>query len=398
MLFFNKTRAEEILDKYEVDALIATSPENVTYSSDMKGLGEWNIRGVSGFVILPQDSEPVLIMPISSLDLCADHPSWIKDFMCYGTFHVELSKEGAHLSEAEERLNRYIKETKTEEEDIQALVKAVKNRGLEDTKLGVDEKGITHSFWLKLEKALPKANLIEANEIFREIRMVKTRDEIERMRTAAEITEEALRAALNMVEEGVSEAEIAMVFEDTEFERGGMPLFTIVGCGGRSAFSGNRASGYKVQMGDIIRFDAGCVHKYYHSDMAKTAVLGEADERTQRYWNAIVCGYEAMTDVIRPGVKSYELFNIAVETVRKEGIPHYKRHHCGHGIGMELYDMPLIAPQSDIALEEGTTLCLETPYYEVGFAGLQLEDMIVVTSDGYEYLTDHSYIRELTII
>jgi len=397
-LLFNKTRTKEILDKYEIDALIATSTENVTYSSDMKNLEQWTVRGVRGFIILPQDTDPMLILPVSDLDLYADHPSWIKDLRCYGTFYVESSKEGAQLSEVEERLNRFVKETVSEKDALQALVKSIKDKDLDNKKLGLDEKGVTHSFWLELEEALPKATFIEANEIFREIRKVKTKDEIGRIKKACKITEDALRAALSMVEEGTSEVDIAKVFEETEFKKGGRPFFTNVGCGGRSAFAGVRASDYKVKRGDIIRFDAGCVHQYYHSDLAKIAVLGEVDERTRRYWRALVRGYETMTERVMPGVKTSELFNIAVETIRKEGIPHYKRHHCGHGIGMELYDTPLIAPQSNDVLEVGTTLCLETPYYELGFAGLQLEDMIAVTRDGFEYLSDHSYISELTRI
>jgi len=397
-LLFNKTRTKEILDKYEIDALIATSTENVTYSSDMKNLEQWTIRGVRGFTILPQDLDPVLLLPVSDLDLYADHPSWIKDLRCYGTFYVESSKEGAQLSKVEERLNRFVKETVSEKDALQAIVKTIKEGDLENKKLGLDEKGITHAFWLELAEALPKATFIEANEIFRDIRKVKTKDEIDRIEKGCKITENAIRAALSIVEEGTTEVEIARVFEETEFKQGGRPFFTNVGRGGRSAFPGVRASDYKVKRGDIIRFDGGCLYNYYHSDLAKIAVLGEADERTKRYWRALVKGYETMTERVMPGVKASELFNIAVETIRKEGIPHYKRHHCGHGIGMELYDTPLIAPQSTDILEEGTTLCLETPYYELGFAGLQLEDMVVVTRDGFKCLSDHSYISELTRI
>jgi Xaa-Pro dipeptidase len=75
-----------------------------------------------------------------------------------------------------------------------------------------------------------------------------------------------------------------------------------------------------------------------------------------------------------------------VDTVRREGIPHYQRSHVGHGIGVDGYDPPNLGPGGDTALEENMVLCVETPYYELGFAGLQVEDMVRVTRDGVESL------------
>jgi Xaa-Pro aminopeptidase len=75
-----------------------------------------------------------------------------------------------------------------------------------------------------------------------------------------------------------------------------------------------------------------------------------------------------------------------VETVRREGIPHFKRSHVGHGIGVDGYDPPNIADSSKDVLEENMVICVETPYYELGFAGLQVEDMVRVTKDGAESL------------
>jgi Xaa-Pro aminopeptidase len=80
------------------------------------------------------------------------------------------------------------------------------------------------------------------------------------------------------------------------------------------------------------------------------------------------------------------VFETAVEAVRREGIPHYNRSHVGHGIGVDGYDLPDQTPASKDVIEEGMVMCVETPYYELGWAGLQVEDMIVVRSDGIESL------------
>ena len=90
------------------------------------------------------------------------------------------------------------------------------------------------------------------------------------------------------------------------------------------------------------------------------------------------------------------MFDRAVEVTRAAGIPHYDRHHCGHGIGIECYDLPSIAAQDTTVLKEGMVVNVETPYYELGFAGLQVEDTVVVTKDGVEYLS--TYDRSLQVI
>ena len=70
-----------------------------------------------------------------------------------------------------------------------------------------------------------------------------------------------------------------------------------------------------------------------------------------------------------------------------EGISHYQRNHVGHGIGIECYDPPFLTPASDHIIEEGMVLNVETPYYELGFGGVAVEDTFAVTKDGYRFLT-----------
>jgi Xaa-Pro aminopeptidase len=74
----------------------------------------------------------------------------------------------------------------------------------------------------------------------------------------------------------------------------------------------------------------------------------------------------------------------------RQGIPHYERHHCGHGIGLQIYDPPSISANSDQRLEEGMVLCVETPYYEIGKYGLQIEDTVVIVADGIRRLAHTS--------
>ena len=99
---------------------------------------------------------------------------------------------------------------------------------------------------------------------------------------------------------------------------------------------------------------------------------------------------------MKPGAVAKDVFNAAVERVRESGIPHYKRHHVGHGIGVEYYDLPILTPSTDIPLEAGMIFEVETPYYEFGFGGAFIEDTVVVGEHGSTIITRLQ--RELQVI
>ena len=138
----------------------------------------------------------------------------------------------------------------------------------------------------------------------------------------------------------------------------------------------------KLKRGDLIRFDVGGRYKNYRSDMSRGASLGDPAPKIAKYYRAVEKGVLRSYDIIKPGLKVSKLFEEIVDTVRKEGIPHFARSHVGHGIGVDGYDPPNISESSADVLEENMVICVETPYYELGFAGLQVEDMVRVTSDG----------------
>jgi len=382
----NLRRALKIMEKYDLDALVATTPENNYYVSDFWSLSHWTLRGVQVFTVLPRDGEPAIVLPQSDLDLYAYSSSWIKDITCYGTFYIEPPKRKG-LLESEEWLIRLAREARAEQTPMDGLVKILGARWLDNKNIGVDEAGITFVAWEELKSKLPSAQIKPGVSIFREIRMVKTAEEIERLKKGAEISEKAVNVALRSVKEGVNEIDLAREFEVAVAREGGKPLITVFGFGPRSVFPNAMPSANKLKKGDIVRFDGGCSYRSYASDIALSAIFGQPTEKHKQYHAAISKGTEETINNVKPGVRASELFNIAMETTRKSGIPHYRRHHCGHGIGIEVYDMPVVRPTDNTPLEEGMVLNIETPYYELGFGGLQIEHTIMVTERGHRYLT-----------
>ena len=142
--------------------------------------------------------------------------------------------------------------------------------------------------------------------------------------------------------------------------------------------------------------DLGCLVGPYRSDISRTAVLGTPTEKQARYYAAILAGERAAIAAMKPGVPVSQLFDLAVRLTRENGLPHYKRNHVGHGIGLEPYDPPTINAATETPLEPGMVFCVETPYYEHGWGGVQVEDAVEITATGVRQLTRSS--QELHIL
>lgn len=386
-MLLNKQRAWKLMEKYGFDALIASTPQNVVYASDFHSRAQWiGYYGSQIYVVLPRkkETEPAIITPVigGGLYPSSFFPSWIKDIRSYGVPPYTVTAELKMIEPKFESKFYGVKADVTE-----VLAKSLEDKGISNKTIGFDELSI---FLLeRLKKELPKARLIMANRVFRELRMVKTEEEILRLAKVVKITEKSLRAAIEALSPGVIIRDVAQILKRVVVEEGGVPL-SLTARGGDNLSAGD----YKLKKNDIVWFDSINTYQSYLSDMGRTAVLGSPSDKLKKYHRATLRGQEEALKAIMPGVKASEIFNIAVETVRKEGIHHYQRGACGHGIGTE-FDLPIIGPRDHTPLEENMVLCIETPYREMGFGGFMLEDTVVVTKGGIRFLSTmdrHLYI------
>lgn len=395
-MLMNTDRLHDYMKKYQLDALIASTPENVMYTSGYWSLGHWTQLGTHVFVILCQDNvrKPCLIAPMGELDMVLDSPNiWVEDIMPYSKFPMFVSEP---LTESDRQLIQLRSKKNVPASGIDALIQVLKERDLDTCKLGVDEGYISPQVFHQIREYLPKAEIMESYDLFRDIRLVKTKKEINRLKKSAEIDERAISAALDSAKLGTTEEQLTIEFNKTIVEQGAKPEFSVICFGNRSAYPNALPTKKKLQKGDVIRFDVGCIYKFYQSDLARMGALKSVTDKHKKYYEAILKGERKGIEDLQPGVKASEIFHTVVESVKKAGLPEFRRHHCGHGIGIEGYDPPLISPNDHTELEEGMVLCIEPPYYEIGFAGLQVEDMVVVTKKGADFLSTLN--REIRII
>ncbi|WP_042198790.1 M24 family metallopeptidase [Paenibacillus camerounensis] len=383
----NRPRAAEYMALNGLSALVATTPENINYilGSQLRA-SNWTMQI---YAVLPQDSNarPAVIIPTNRLGVIAQMGISGADLYVYSDFFVEGSIEGKASTPDIDLFYSLMQNTTSHAGPVEALNAALKDLGLEGQAVGVDEMRIAPDMLAKFSAGLPGGTAMPAYKLFRQIRQIKTPFEIERLRRAAHLNEAIEQQLIDMIAAGVHEKDIAEHYRLAVMKAGGTPAMTAVGAGPRSALPLIENYFREIEHGDQVRFDLCLQLDGYWGDIGRTVVLGEPTPWMEQHFSAVRSGWEQALETVRPGVKASEVFNAAVARVQKEGIPHYRRQHVGHAIGLELYDDITLSPGDHRVLERGMVLCVEVPYYELGAGGFQIEDTVVVTADGYEFLT-----------
>lgn len=383
----NFERAKAVMRQNGLDALVATTPENVAYLTGFWILSILRHRTRQVFaVITPESDKADIVISRGLADGAITQNARVNEYHLYGNFFLcDHSRDGADAEAA--RFMTILDNSPAYPGAVEALAGCLTRRGAASGRIGLDQGTDAVGLGTLLKTTLPGIASMPAYDLFRQIRICKTEAEVDRIRKAIAITEGALGEAIMSIGEGVGEDEVALAFTTGVARRGGLQSLDCIGSGPRGAFPSVGATSRKIRRGDVVRFDVGCIADCYHADMARIAVLGEPLPKVQRYHDAITAGEKAIIAAMKPGVATADLFRLGVETVRKAGIPHYERTHCGHGNGIEGYDLPQISPSDKTILEPGMVLCVETPYYEPGFAGIQIEDIVVIREQGAERLT-----------
>ena len=387
---FIKARLTRILDAEGLDALVASTTENLLYVTGFRSIAHALFRGLELYGVFTRRGVGLVIPFIDATGVSADGIV-VDRLACYGKFFFNYADAPGPVGA---RVREITSAPSASPSD--ALAQVLGDLGGLGKRIGVDEAGVFPATWQRLVDRLAGTTLVPAYAQFRTARMVKSPDEVQRLERAALIAEDGVAAVLGMLKSGVTEREAATVFEQEVLRKGAQPFFTVVTMGERAALADVYASDRALAAGDLIRFDLGCVYQGYRSDISRTAVLGAPTEKQRRYYDAVRDGERAAIAAMKPGVPVNRIFDIAVRVTREQGLAHYERHHVGHGIGLEPYDPPTINAATDALLEPGMVFCVETPYYEHGWGGVQVEDAVEITPTGVRQLTRSS--QELQVL
>jgi Xaa-Pro aminopeptidase len=167
----------------------------------------------------------------------------------------------------------------------------------------------------------------------------------------------------------------------------GLSFDSIVASGKRSSLPHGVASDKIIEDGDFLTLDFGCVYNGYCSDMTRTIVVGKASERQKEIYNIVLNAQMRALENIKPGMTGFELDKIARDVIIDAGYGEYFGHGLGHGVGLEVHEMPNVNPNAQNTLLPGMIITDEPGIYIPDFGGVRIEDLIVITINGYEVLS-----------
>lgn len=368
-------RLRKALADAPFDAFLAVSAANLLYATGYRSLGS-AVFGVPTIGAFVTGDRTVVAGPVADAAPATDAAVGVDDYVPYGRFYFEPAGTLPAAFEPDAHGDL-----------VGALRAAAERAGVRNAVVGVDDAAINPTTLAQLTLAMPDARFVDASAWALTVRSRKLPGEVELLARAARLAEDGVAAAIDLAKPGITERELAAVVAGVIVAGGGEPRFVVASSGPRSAFADVYPTDRRLRPGDLVRFDVGCVLDGYWSDIGRTAVVGDPDPVQARRYAAILAGEQRQLDRVRPGISAAELFRLAVETVEAGGITPYRRQHCGHGIGADVYEPPIINAAGDTPLAEGMTFCFETPYYVLGWGGMMVEDTIVVTANGHRRLT-----------
>ncbi|MCI4369234.1 MAG: Xaa-Pro peptidase family protein [Thermoplasmata archaeon] len=248
---------------------------------------------------------------------------------------------------------------------------------------------LTHESYLAIAKAFPKASFSDASEALRRVRRIKDKKEVERLERAAGFASKVATEIPSMLHRGMTELELAAEIEHRMMLGGaaGRSFATIVGFGPKSAEPHYAPADRPLTPGVSIVCDFGALCERYASDITRSFRFGPRDDELKRVHETVARAQAAALEVIRPGAIAKDVHGAAQAVVDASPWKGRFTHGLGHSIGLAVHDGFAMNHLIDVPLEEGMAITVEPGIYLPGRGGVRIEDDIVVTRNGYRFLT-----------
>jgi Xaa-Pro aminopeptidase len=231
--------------------------------------------------------------------------------------------------------------------------------------------------------------LVELPQFITTLRAVKDEQEIAALRAAQAITDAAFTHMLGYLRPGITEREAAVELEFFMRRAGasGLAFPSIVASGPNSALPHAVPSDRVFQRGDFVLMDFGARLADYRSDMTRTVVLGPASEQQRAMYAAVLEAQTSVIEALKPGMSGKEAQEIAEKVIAAHGFEGRFTHSLGHGVGIDIHELPLLASKVETALEAGQVVTVEPGVYFDGVGGVRIEDFGVITEHGFSDFT-----------
>ena len=259
------------------------------------------------------------------------------------------------------------------------------------------EDTLTVGFYEKLEHALNCRSISclmpRLHGDIAVLRMVKDADEIEMMRRAQRVTDEAFAHICDHMHAGMTELEVRAELEGYMLSHGadGLSFDTIIASGPNGANPHARPGSRELVEGDLVVMDYGAAYGDYHSDMTRTVCIGLPSDEQMAVYEVVRRAHEECAERAKPGVTGRELHEHAVKVITDAGYGDFFNHGLGHGVGLEIHERPFVGRLGDDPIPQGAVFTIEPGIYLPGRFGIRLEDFGVMGEKGYIPFTESSH-------
>ena len=383
-------RVREMMHSNGLAALVLRLPENVTYLSDA-----WCGRGLT-YLVFPMEKEPVLIHPAG--ETVPD--TWVSDVRPYKWETYE------HLGNA----------NKLGSENV---LNALSDLGITSGAIGIEESWelilgsplryelnvIGQKTLAVLKEKLSAYNLRDASGLLTEARSIKTREEVKALRKTNRIARIGLQTFQRNLKPGLSEIELSTKIEHEIIRQGVMRWAAnrVVACA-FVASGPTTAEAYKyvvgntrrkMRRGDLVMLELDVVADGYSSDTTRTFVVGKPNRKQRSLLEAVLDSESTAISTIKPDVSAAKIAQTSINVIRRHGLGEYLVHRLGHGIGVGVHEpIPALHIESKDILKPGMVHSVEPGIYGVKIGGIRIEDDVLDTAKGAEYLSNYPRIQE----
>jgi len=345
-IFLNTAAIQKILLNSKTDAVIITSPENIYYFSGFKS------------------ADAVLLLTASDCLIFTD-----------SRYFIQASQQAPFFTLC----------------DIttQTVAAKIKEEGFK--LIGFEEDFVTYSSYNKLLNDLScyDAELVPISRFILRERQIKTEKEIEYIKKAAQIADNAFSFILDKIEPGKKEKDIALMLDYYMLKSGAEAIAfeTICASGVRSAMPHGVASDKVIEKGDFVTLDFGCKYEGYCSDMTRTVVCGKATSEQKQIYNTVLSAQKAAILEVKPNNDNSYIDSVARGIINDAGYGENFGHALGHSLGLNVHESPVLSKKSTDKLKSGIFMTVEPGIYIENFGGVRIEDLLLVTYNGHVNLT-----------
>ncbi|MHB1125369.1 MAG: M24 family metallopeptidase [Bacillota bacterium] len=276
------------------------------------------------------------------------------------------------------------------------LARLTKEEGLD--RLGFESAHVTFQEHRSLVEAMPDLELVPAASLTEELRQLKDDFEVEIITQAVKLSDAAFEHILGYMRPGMAERDVALELEYFMRKNGAQKgsFEFIVASGTRSSLPHGVASEKLLAPGELVTMDFGAVYNGYCSDITRTVAIGQPNDRQKEIYQVVLEAQQKAEEAIRAGVTCADIDRIARDHIASSGYGENFGHALGHGVGMDIHEVPRVAATDHTLLESGMIITVEPGIYIEGWGGVRIEDMVLVQEGRCRVLTGSQ--KDLAII